>query len=226
MQQVLTSASRPVLELTQGSHYRARYYDASTGRFLSEDPLRFMGDSGSFYEYVYGDSTNLFDSFGLTGQGTTTAPVAPPPTSNPPTSNPPRSIPPPQPTNPTSPSPVPPGAGPSPGNWWWPGLGAILGRGALVGLGELLLAPPTGRDEDLLPGSRNPITGRPPCGKDDKDCEAEWKAAREICRELLSRPNPPRRLTGGYKNIEDCARGFVSEACGGNPVDWGKKDKP
>jgi hypothetical protein len=93
-------------------------------------------------------------------------------------------------------------------------------------LGELLLAPPTGRDEDLLPGSRNPITGRPPCGKDDKDCEAEWKAAREICRELLSRPNPPRRLTGGYKNIEDCARGFVSEACGGNPVDWGKKDKP
>ena len=38
-------------------------------------------------------------------------------------------------------------------------------------------------------------------------------------RELLSRRNPPRGLTGGYKNIEDCARGFVTEECGGNPVE-------
>ncbi len=50
----------------------------------------------------------------------------------------------------------------------------------------------------------------------DEDCDKEWEAARETCRELLSRRNPPRGLTGGYKNIEDCARGFVTEECGGN----------
>jgi YD repeat-containing protein len=56
----------------------------------------------------------------------------------------------------------------------------------------------------------------------DEDCDKEWEAARETCRELLSRRNPPRGLTGGYKNIEDCARGFVTEECGGNPVDYGR----
>ena len=34
-----------------------------------------------------------------------------------------------------------------------------------------------------------------------------------------------RRLTGGHKTLYDCARGFVSEECGGNPVDWGLKTK-
>ena len=53
----------------------------------------------------------------------------------------------------------------------------------------------------------------------DEDCDKEWEAARATCRELLSRRNPPRGLTGGYKNIEDCARGFVTEECGGNPVE-------
>jgi len=197
-------------------YYRARYYDSSIGRFLNEDPLRFMGDNGSFYEYAYGDPTNFIDPFGMTGQGTGT-PVLDPPVTGP--SSPPRSFPPPG-SNP--------GTGPGPSLPTGDGFpwGSFV-RGIIIELGRELLSPiPTARDEDNLPGPRNPITGRPPCGKDPKDCEAEWKAAREICRELLSRPNPPRRLTGGYKNIEDCARGFVSEACGGNPVDYGKKGKP
>jgi hypothetical protein len=50
-------------------------------------------------------------------------------------------------------------------------------------------------------------------------CKEEWEAAREQCAEWLSSPNPPRRLTGGYSNVEDCARGHVSERCGGNPID-------
>ena len=35
---------------------------------------------------------------------------------------------------------------------------------------------------------------------------------------LLKMPNPPRSLTGGYKTPEGCAKGFVSQRCGGNRV--------
>ena len=43
--------------------YRARYYDPSTGRFLSEDPLQHDGGI-NFYPYVLNDPLNLTDSFG------------------------------------------------------------------------------------------------------------------------------------------------------------------
>jgi hypothetical protein len=62
--------------------------------------------------------------------------------------------------------------------------------------------------------------GAPRAGQGNKalGCDKEWEAAYEICAELLSGPNPPRGITGGYNNIYDCARGLVSEACGGNPI--------
>jgi hypothetical protein len=50
------------------------------------------------------------------------------------------------------------------------------------------------------------------------DCEEEWEDARERCRTLLAMRSPPRGLTGGYHDVESCARGFVSQRCGGNPV--------
>src|SRR5437899_2292022 len=59
-------------------YFRARYVDPSTGRFLSEDPLGFGADWGSFYRYAYGSPTNFVDPLGMTGQGTST-PVADPP---------------------------------------------------------------------------------------------------------------------------------------------------
>ena len=49
-------------------------------------------------------------------------------------------------------------------------------------------------------------------------CEKEWQKAREDCRILLLLPNPPRGLTGGYRDVERCARGLVSVQCGGNPI--------
>ena len=45
-------------------YYRARYYDASTGRFLSEDPSGFDGGS-NFYSYVANAPADLSDPFGL-----------------------------------------------------------------------------------------------------------------------------------------------------------------
>jgi RHS repeat-associated protein len=44
--------------------YRARYYDANRGRFLSEDPLRFMMGP-NFYAYVHNNPILLNDPFGL-----------------------------------------------------------------------------------------------------------------------------------------------------------------
>lgn len=62
-------------------------------------------------------------------------------------------------------------------------------------------------------------------GKMTKDCQKQWKEAREYCDELLATRNPSRDLTGGYTNREDCARGHVDERCGGNRVDWGDRGR-
>jgi len=43
---------------------RARYFSPATGRFLSEDPTRFLAGE-NFYSYVENDATNYVDSFGL-----------------------------------------------------------------------------------------------------------------------------------------------------------------
>jgi RHS repeat-associated protein len=45
-------------------YYRARYYDSSTGRFLSEDPTSFHGGI-NFYSYVANDPVNRIDPTGL-----------------------------------------------------------------------------------------------------------------------------------------------------------------
>jgi RHS repeat-associated protein len=49
---------------TQLYFYRARFYDAKIGRFLSEDPLGFQAD-GNFYRYVLDNPVNLIDPMGL-----------------------------------------------------------------------------------------------------------------------------------------------------------------
>ena len=44
-------------------YYRARYYDPTTGRFLSEDPIRFTAGV-DFYPYVNNSPLNFNDAFG------------------------------------------------------------------------------------------------------------------------------------------------------------------
>jgi RHS repeat-associated protein len=183
-----------------GSHfYRARFYTSMFGRFVSEDPIGFAGGAVSFYQYAFNNPVAFDDPLGL--QSGVAAPPAPAPPAPPPVR---------APRLPTSRSLPVPEAGPAS-----PGIGPKILRRAAVAvaifLDYFLLAPSSARDED----------GLPKC-KTEQDCEAEWRAAREICRELLSRPNPPRALTGGHKDIEGCAKGFVSDECGGNPIDWGQ----
>src|SRR5690606_36053407 len=48
-----------------GLYYnRARWYDANTGRFLSEDPLQFEGGDANLYRYAAGDPVNFLDPTG------------------------------------------------------------------------------------------------------------------------------------------------------------------
>lgn len=49
---------------SRSSYYRARYYDTSAGRFLSEDPMRFRGGDINFYGYVRQDPVLLVDPSG------------------------------------------------------------------------------------------------------------------------------------------------------------------
>jgi RHS repeat-associated protein len=59
-------------------YYRARYYDPTTGRFISEDPIRLAGGI-NVYRYAKANPTNLIDPSGLSAinilviPGTTTA---------------------------------------------------------------------------------------------------------------------------------------------------------
>jgi RHS repeat-associated protein len=46
-------------------YYRARYYDQSLGRFISEDPLGFDGGDVNFYQYAGGQPINVVDPSGL-----------------------------------------------------------------------------------------------------------------------------------------------------------------
>ena len=46
-------------------YYRARYYDPSTQRFLSKDPIGFAGGDFNLYRYVLNDPVNFVDPLGL-----------------------------------------------------------------------------------------------------------------------------------------------------------------
>jgi RHS repeat-associated protein len=49
-------------------YYRARYYDSKVGRFISEDPIGFLGGN-NFYGYVTNNPINIIDPRGLMGPG-------------------------------------------------------------------------------------------------------------------------------------------------------------
>jgi RHS repeat-associated protein len=57
----MTQAGMPT---TRAQYYRARYYDASVGRFLSEDPIRFNSNTVNFYAYVENNPINAIDPEG------------------------------------------------------------------------------------------------------------------------------------------------------------------
>ena len=45
--------------------YRARYYDPRAGRFITKDPIGFLGGDVNMYRYVFNNPVNLRDPLGL-----------------------------------------------------------------------------------------------------------------------------------------------------------------
>ncbi len=56
--------SLPALDATKPSYYRARYYDQTSGRFITEDPTGFVGGI-NFYRYVGNNPVGRIDPLGL-----------------------------------------------------------------------------------------------------------------------------------------------------------------
>jgi RHS repeat-associated protein len=103
-------------------YYRARYYDSTGGRFLSEDPAGFEGGD-DFYPYAGNNPVIFSDPFGLQSS---IPPGCSPPFASP--CGPPAYGPPPNPTPPPPPTP--------PVPIWWPGPGPGSGSGSTSGSGS------------------------------------------------------------------------------------------
>jgi len=63
-----------------------------------------------------------------------------------------------------------------------------------------------------------PITLSPPPDRPEESCEEEWERAYAICEREIGGDN--KGITGGYTDLYSCARGLVSQRCGGNKVVW------
>jgi hypothetical protein len=142
-------------------YMRAMYYDPEVGRFISKDPIGFIGGL-NLYGYAANNPTNKADPRGLNGTGI--------------------------------PFPIPKPM-PNPIDWtkwrWltFPISAPIAVAGAIAS--AIVLCPSDITKED--------------------DCAAEWEEAYRECGKELSSPAPRKGITGGYKNLHDCARGLVSE---------------
>lgn len=51
-------------------YYRARYYDPTIGRFITPDPIGFLGGDTNFYRYVGNDPVNFIDDSGFSAHAT------------------------------------------------------------------------------------------------------------------------------------------------------------
>lgn len=203
-------------------YYRARYYDPSSGRFLSgrflsSDPVGFNSGDVNFYRYSLNNPITLWDPYGwqsgvATSAGGVTVTIE---TTITVVST--------EGTSTYAPVLTLVAEGSGEGATAGP-IGALVGVIGAVGTYDAYQFYNLGQAYGWWGGSGSNGAGSSTAkGKCKNDCEKEWEDAREMCRELLSRPNPPRGLTGGYKDIENCARGLVSEECGGNRVDHGQK---
>lgn len=80
--------------------------------------------------------------------------------------------------------------------------------------------------EPILSGAIDKVCSNNPTAA---ECDEEWRKARQTCRGLIYEQMEQRSgrrkkrsvtgVTGGFTDVEECARGLVSEACGGNKVE-------
>jgi len=178
-------------------YYRARYYDPTQARFISQDPIEFLAGDTNFYRYVGNDPLNFVDPSGLA------ACVRHIPTQPNPSPNIPKTIP----TLPSTPANNPsykPGKLP---------LANILNGLSKLGTGLLALLLPTplgGPDDELhvvetcaLPESDSSASN----GIKIVGSASESKPESEQCREMASKINRSQEILdktlNNYKPAKD-----------------------
>ncbi len=105
-----------------------------------------------------------------------------------------------------------------------PGIGQVscaAAAGGTLAAGGLCYA--TGTCQAMTNRLRDALQPRNDADCDEYECEKEWRDARERCRQLIYeqlRQAAGRRkkrsvtcVTGGYADVEQCARGFLGSTC-------------
>jgi RHS repeat-associated protein len=194
-------------------YYRARYYDPSKGRFLSEDPITFGGGI-DFYRYVRNLPTSFGDPFGL--QDPVPMPGSSPAPSPSPTPSP-TPVPGPQPRLPGFPfismpkDHLPPANDPCLAQpFWWPCPGAPPTRHPP--------APPVGWDKKPIPSpATTPPAGGKQCKKSDDDCKKIKEQCIDDCLDQLGKGGRWNQGTPFRNCIRRCLK---SNGCEGYGNFW------
>jgi RHS repeat-associated protein len=213
--------------------YRARWFDPQVGRFISEDPIGFGGGM-DWYDYVGGNPLRWVDPTGLDDADreweNRINPSSPAPnpwywSHNESADNPPLAAPrncgcgPNQSSSLLMAGAVAAAGRPNPATLI---VGALLITYAIVSVPPIANCPP----DNVIPFPRAtsqptpaaaPIPPPPPQNPDD-NCDEQWRRAFEICESSRVRDN--RGVTGGHTDLLQCARGLVSQRCGGNRVEY------
>ncbi|HQZ81978.1 MAG TPA: RHS repeat-associated core domain-containing protein [Pyrinomonadaceae bacterium] len=215
---------------------RARFYDPKIGRFISEDPIGFRGGDVNFYGYVRNQPYIYRDTLGLypggdvladpsvwrsvgAGLGTVGGALA---------------------AAASSPAAVAAGGfaagygiGYYPGQWTANHPSNPFVNGPLNPWGTPIPAlppwTPTAPSGPVcqplpkpIPWFRDRTDSWPSDPPNDRDgCAQEWADAFEWCANNIGKSDQ-RGGSGGYSDLYSCARGRVSQRCGGNRLDWGR----
>lgn len=90
-----------------------------------------------------------------------------------------------------------------------PQLCAVIAVGAATTIYVM-----AGKLGDFLSEVKRKLASRP-CAM-SPDCQLEWEHAYEMCIQLIG--NSDAQHVTHYQNVAKCAKGLVSERCGGNAV--------
>ncbi|MDQ3160790.1 MAG: RHS repeat-associated core domain-containing protein, partial [Pseudomonadota bacterium] len=184
-----------------------RDYEAATGRYPESDVVGLLGGI-STYGYAVSNPMTWFDPDGMQARPSPQAPPGP---------------------GRFTPPNLPPANDPIFGPERVPGGGSVL-RMCMnpITAAIVLMGMPSNIGQPERNCSDDPRKERPECRDGDDGCEKEWREARRLCQQLIyeqmlqaagrRKKRSVTGVTGGYTDVEECARGLVSERCGGNRV--------